>query len=487
MTPAAGAPSTSGGASDPAAASGRTRTRPTARGAALALAGAGAAVAGPVLGQGDLFSVGVLLLVLVALGAVAAHRGAGSLDLESRSRDLVVEAGSPAPVRLTVVVRRRAHAARVVVEDAAPVLLGGGARLGVPPREPGRTASLEHVVTSEVRGSFRLGPAAVRSGDLFGLARSRRRLGGAVAIDVLPRVHRLAELTLGDVGGSRGSSASAASTSSPDDASIREYRVGDDLRRVHWRSTARRGTVMVRSDEHPGHPDAVLLLDDRAGAHRGPGPASSLEHAVSTAASAAVHLHRRGHRVRLLHAGALDRVREADEASAVRHLLRSLARLRPAREDSLARSVRALGRSESTLLVAVLGDVDERDVQPLLSARPLGAPALAVLLRTRTWAGTGSGGTDPDADRRLDRARLVLARAGWRTAVAEAGEPVPVVWERLARSGAGARRAPAPGAAGGPGPAAGGATIEGGSDAARTPPSPRPAGRPAGRPPSEVP
>ncbi|WP_432547777.1 DUF58 domain-containing protein [Kineococcus sp. SYSU DK004] len=431
----------------------------------------------------------MLLLALVTLGTVAAHRGAGSLDLESRSRDLVVEAGSPAPVRLAVTVRRRAHAARVVVEDAAPVLLGGGARLGVPPREPGRTVPLEHVVTSEVRGSFRLGPAAVRSGDLFGLARSRRRLGEAVAIDVLPRVHRLAELTLGDVGGSRGSSASAASTSSPDDASIREYRVGDDLRRVHWRSTARRGTVMVRSDEHPGHPDAVLLLDDRAGAHRGPGPASSLEHAVSTAASAAVHLHRRGHRVRLLHAGALERVREADEPSAVRHLLRSLARLRPAREDSLARSVRALGRSESTLLVAVLGDVDERDVQPLLSARPLGAPALAVLLRTRTWAGTGSD--DPDADRRLDRARLVLARAGWRTAVAEAGERVPDVWARLARSGPVARRAAAPGAPGGPGPAGGGATIEGEADAAGTPPSPRPAGRPSdrpsGRPPSEVP
>ena len=211
-------------------------------------------------------------------------------------------------------------------------------------------------------------------------------VGDAVTLDVLPRVHQLADLTLGELGGARGASASASASAAPDDVSIREYRVGDDLRRVHWRSTARRGTVMVRSDEHPGRPDVVLLLDTRSTAHAGRGAASSLEWAISVTASAAVHLHRRGHRVRLLHDGAYDPPRELDEASAVRGLLRSLARLRPGAPDGLARSVASLGRAESTLLVAVLGAVDEDDVAPLLSARPLGVPALAVLLRTRAWS-----------------------------------------------------------------------------------------------------
>nr|WP_240895868.1 DUF58 domain-containing protein [Kineococcus siccus] len=295
---------------------------------------------------------------------------------------------------------------------------------------------------SDVRGSFEVGPALLRARDVLGLTESRQVLGEPVVIDVLPRVHELTELTLGDLGGSRGSSASASSTTSPDDASIREYRVGDDLRRVHWRSTARRGSVMVRSDEHPGRPDVLLLLDDRESAHRGRGPASSLEWAVSAAASAAVHLHRRGHHVRLLHAGVVEPVRELDEASAVRSLLRSLSRLTPGPPDSLSRSVAALGRAESTLLVAVLGDVDADDVRPLMSARPLGAPALALLLRTREWdagarrADTAATPGADEAERGLQRAQLVLARAGWRTATASPADAVPDVWSRLARVGA---------------------------------------------------
>lgn len=268
--------------------------------------------------------------------------------------------------------------------------------------------------------------------DVFGLVTASRTVGESVTLDVLPRVHPLADLTLGELGGARGSSASASAAASPDDLSIREYRVGDDLRRVHWRSTARRGSVMVRSDEHPGRPDVVLLLDSRAGAHAGRGAGSSLEWAVSLTASAAVHLHRRGHRVRLLHDGAFDPPRELDDTSAVRGLMRSLARLQPGSPDGLARSTAALGRAESTLLVAVLGAVDEDDVAPLLAARPLGVPALAILERTAAWASPG-----PSEDGAgLQRAHLVLARAGWRTALAGPGDPVSDVWARLTRTGA---------------------------------------------------
>ncbi|MGI4894698.1 MAG: DUF58 domain-containing protein, partial [Janthinobacterium lividum] len=277
---------------------------------------------------------------------------------------------------------------------------------------------------------------------VFGLLTAARPLGGTAILDVLPRVYPLRDLTLGDLGGARGSSGSAAAATSPDDSSIREYRTGDDLRRVHWRSTARRGTVMVRSDEHPGRPDVVLLLDDRSGVHHGRGTASSLEWAITAAASAAVHLHRRGHRVQLLHSGALHGVHDVDETSAVRSLLRSLARLQPGPMDGLARSVGALGRTESTLLVAILGSVDEADVHPLLTSRPLGAPALAILQRTGLWgqrpsSGTENGSSDPDnAERSLQRAHLVLARAGWRTAIATPTDSVPDVWGRLARVGA---------------------------------------------------
>ncbi|WP_432486950.1 DUF58 domain-containing protein [Kineococcus sp. SYSU DK018] len=419
-------------------AGGTPELRPTARGWALLLTGLVAAGAAPALGQRDLLRVGVLLTTLSVLAALVAHRSARSLDLTSRSGSGMAEAGAPSTVRLTVLGRGR-PAGRVVLEDAVPLALGGTARIAVPRLADGESLDLDHTVRSDVRGSYRLGPVTVRARDPFGLVVASRTTGPATTLDVLPRVHHLTDVPLGEPGGARGTSAGAATTS-PEDASIRAYRVGDDLRRVHWRSTARRGEVMVRSDEHPGRPDVVLLLDDRAGAHHGRGAASSLEWAVSAAASVAVHLHGRGHRVRLLHGGLLEQVRGTDEGSAVRSLLQSLARLRPGPDDGLARSLAALGRTESTLLVAFLGEVDEADVQPLASARPPGTPALALLQRTRLWD-AGQGGEAPEVEVGSRRAHLVLARAGWRTAVATPATSVAQTWASAARG------APAPPAA----------------------------------------
>jgi uncharacterized protein (DUF58 family) len=409
---------------------GPVRLRPSARGWTFAAVAAVVLVGAPLLGQRDVLRVGVLLVGLLVVAAWSAVRSAKTLDLVSRSKSELVEAGVSSTVRLSVLGRARSGV-RLVLEDAAPLALGGTARLAVPRLTEGQTLDLEYRVRPEIRGSYPLGPATLLARDVFGLVTASRTVGGSVTLDVLPRVHPLADLTLGELGGARGSSASASATASPDDVSIREYRVGDDLRRVHWRSTARRGAVMVRSDEHPGRPDVVLLLDSRAGAHAGRGAGSSLEWAISLTASAAVHLHRRGHRVRLLHDGAFDPPRELDDASAVRGLLRSLARLQPGDPGGLARSVAALGRTDSTLLVAVLAGVDEEDVAPLLSARPLGVPALAVLERTAAW-------TRPEQDDGpgLRRAHLVLARAGWRTALAGPGDPVSEVWARLSRTGA---------------------------------------------------
>ncbi|WP_432562796.1 DUF58 domain-containing protein [Kineococcus sp. SYSU DK003] len=421
------------------------RVRPTARGWSFAVAGLAVLVGAPLLGQRDILRIGVLLLALVAVAVWSTVRSVRTLDLVSRSKGELVEAGVASTVRLGVVGRSR-PGVRLVVEDQSPLALGGTARLGVPRLREGETLDLQYTVRSEVRGSYQLGPATVVAADVFGLVRASRGVGDSVTLDVLPRVHQLGDLTLGELGGARGASASASAAAAPDDVSIREYRVGDDLRRVHWRSTARRGTVMVRSDEHPGRPDVVLLLDTRSTAHAGHGAASSLEWAISAAASAAVHLHRRGHRVRLLHDGAYDPPRELDETSAVRGLLRSLARLRPGGADGLARSVASLGRAESTLLVAVLGAVDEDDVAPLLSARPLGVPALAVLLRTRAWSSSPSSSPAPgESEAGLERAHLVLARAGWRTSQAGPADTVPDVWAHLTRVGArGSYRAASP-------------------------------------------
>ena len=74
-----------------------------------------------------------------------------------------------------------------------------------------------------------------------------------------------------------------------DDALVREYRQGDDVRRIHWRSTARWGDLMVRREEQAWDPSASIVLDSRASAHAGRGMHNSLEWAISAAASIGIH------------------------------------------------------------------------------------------------------------------------------------------------------------------------------------------------------
>lgn len=84
-----------------------------------------------------------------------------------------------------------------------------------------------------------------------------------------------------------------ARTPSPDDAALRDYREGDDLRRVHWRSSARRGALLVRSDERAGMRPVSVLLDQ-------PVRSKTLEWSISLAASMALAMLEGGHPVRLV-------------------------------------------------------------------------------------------------------------------------------------------------------------------------------------------
>ena len=119
---------------------------------------------------------------------------------------------------------------------------------------------------------------------------------------------------------------------------MRDYRRGDDLRRVHWRSSARTGELMVRREEQPWQSRATLFLDNRARSHRGQGVASSLEAAVSAAASVAMHLSSRGFAVRLVTAAGEDpanawHVRDTDLNTG--SLLEALAVVQPLRSPRI--------------------------------------------------------------------------------------------------------------------------------------------------------
>ena len=149
---------------------------------------------------------------------------------------------------------------------------------------------VEYPLLGRVRGRFSTGPLTVRTTDPFGLVQLDRQFVATSEVMVTPQVVPLPTIRTAGGGGSTGDARPhRVGVVGQDDALVREYRQGDDVRRIHWRSTARWGELMVRREEQAWDPSASIVLDSRARAHAGRGMHSSMEWAISAAASIGIH------------------------------------------------------------------------------------------------------------------------------------------------------------------------------------------------------
>ena len=106
---------------------------------------------------------------------------------------------------------------------------------------------------------------------------------------------------------------------------------------MHWRSTARRDEMMVRVEERPWRGGTTVLLDHRSHAHSGSGPTPAWSGRCRSAASVCLHLHRYGHRIRLVVRGRqADRAGDADGIHSDHLVLDTLAALQASHQQEIA-------------------------------------------------------------------------------------------------------------------------------------------------------
>jgi uncharacterized protein (DUF58 family) len=229
-----------------------------------------------------------------------------------------------------------------------------------------------------------------------------------------------------------------------DDVIPRGYRYGDDLRRVHWRSTARYGELMVRREEQPQRARCTVLLDTRGIAFQGAGPDSAFEWAVSGAASVLVHMLERGFSVRLLtdtgssvpgegadgFAGASQET--ADSAGL---MMDTLAVIDHSDGSGLSRAYDVLRGGNEGLLVAFFGDLDEEQAAVVAKMRQRSGGAVAFLLDSGTWVREPTDVSGP-LDAREERLRM-LREAGWTAVSVPRGASLGELWRQTDRDRAG--------------------------------------------------
>ncbi|MGY1822274.1 DUF58 domain-containing protein [Geodermatophilus sp. SYSU D00079] len=444
----------------------------TLRGRCLVAAGLTLLLLGVLLGERPLVQVAVFVLALPLLSAATVARRRFRVASRRTVTPARVPRGGDAEVRLEVTNAGRGTGGLWLMAETVPAELGATPEFVVDRLPGGETATLGYRVHGGRRGRYRLGPLRLRLVDPFGLVLRSVAGTDSAPLVVVPRVVPLGP---GGPSGGHGGGDSGARRSiavhGEDDVSTRPYRHGDDLRKVHWRATARTGELMVRLEERPWRAQATLLLDTRARAHvlarghaadRAAGtagsdapPPDSLEWLVEAAASIGTELLGRGATLRVVtDAVELAPAEHADGLGAG-ELLDRLAAVTPSRLSGLGPGLELLTRAAGDgPVIALLGAVGPEDAAELVRARSGPGTDLAVLADIGSWAGSeltrgrraATGAARDELARQREAAARLLRAGGWRVAVASSGDPVGAVWSQLGRPGttaAGLRGVPA--------------------------------------------
>lgn len=324
----------------------------------------------------------------------------------------------------------------LMLQDRVPYVLGPRPRFVLDRVEAGGRREVSYRVRSDLRGRYPLGPLQLRLSDPFGMCELTRSFSAYDTLVVIPRTEPLPPVRLaGEASGYGEGRQRALALAGEDDVIPRGYRHGDDLRRVHWRSTARYGELMVRREEQPQRARCTVLLDTRRIAYQGTGPDSAFEWAVSGAASALVHMLERGFAVRLLtddgssvpgegEGGFAGSTHESADSAGL--MMDTLAVVDHSDGGGLSRAYDVLRGGNQGLLVAFFGDLDEEQAAVAARMRQRSGGAVAFVLDSDTWVqGESHDAAVAGAEERL----RLLREAGWTAVLVKPGADLAELWQ----------------------------------------------------------
>jgi uncharacterized protein (DUF58 family) len=174
--------------------------------------------------------------------------------------------------------------------------------------QPGRVLSVGgEPVTWKSRGVYRrrgwmtFGPTSLNVQEPFGLFNQETRIRERTTVLVYPRVRPIPDL-LTSSAQQIGTSPSLGAWADypPETGGVRDYTTGDSFGRIHWALSAHHNRLMSKTFEQPLTTDIWIVLDLDRRVHHGEGEESTVEYAISLAASMASQVHSRGRQVGLI-------------------------------------------------------------------------------------------------------------------------------------------------------------------------------------------
>ena len=371
-------------------------------------------------------------MTLVVGARLYVLRGPGLLFVTARATPMAAHVGDGAQLEVVVLNKGVTKSPSVILRPsrprrAAPDLIRI-ADIAVPQLEPGVSARLTVALDTSHRGVFELSGLDAFLEDPVGLASHRSTVGGPARITVFPRIEPLDDLVpFAGFNPRYELTRSTVTRLSSGLATVRNYADGDDLRLVHWKTTARVGELMVREGGDPESPESrstTVVLDTRQKVHS----EASFEPAVEVATSVLGSGFAVGSTARLVTTGGID-VRAANDPWRFEELLYELATVHPGRETNVLSAVQLVEGDEAPgVLVVVTANQLDEGLEDVLAVHPVGH---AILVFT---------GSSPVLPRGLSGLVVVCVppgsalRPAWATTL-DPARAAPVLAESSGRAG----------------------------------------------------
>ena len=328
-----------------------------------------------------LVAYGAVLLLVVAY-LLAPRR----LKLEGERTGLYPRSQEGDRLDVELRLRAKRRVTTFILEERVPERLGRTVHVPVTKLSGGAEVSHFYSIRCQRRGSYQIGPLVAVASDPLGLAERETVVCEPFELLVHPRVEIVDDrpLTRQFEDPPMRPPVSKPWPSGLEFYGMREYKPGDDLRRIVWRATARTGTMMVREAEQGITDKVTIILDtDRVShTHDGDGFSESFETAVRAAASLGVHHLRGGYEVRVeVNGGPL--VLPLRTAASQLQLLDALARVEVARQPltaAIGRVIASGGRdSHGILITPRLGSGEAAQLKLLVDS------GMSVLVIALLW------------------------------------------------------------------------------------------------------
>jgi uncharacterized protein (DUF58 family) len=367
-------------------------------------------------GTPELFAVAIGLTAAPLLAVLWLRFLVRPMGLRRRTGERELIEGGTVPVTIEVRPDAGPLPGRAIVIDR----VGGMGERSVPVQRIGHTLRGRYLLDDVPRGRYTMDGAVLVLDDPFGLTESQIPLERQDTLLVYPRVYQL-DGFFTDAGAAGGDAGRALlhRTAGYDLHSIRDFQQGESLRRVHWRSTAKRRKLMVKELTDMPRDEAAVLLDGDGAAVAGPRGKSSFDAQVRAAASLISRMVTLGQRCSLvIHGATRERLRIHAGGGEWGTVLAALASVEPTAKRPLHVMLRDIGGGsgaaetvDAARLFVVTAAVSPVLADRLLALRSARRDVALVWVDAPTFAGRRTQlGAEEAASLRLAQAGVAVAR-----------------------------------------------------------------------------